>query len=145
MRKPLFSRTGGAFRKSRLGGAAFGQRAFGDPFPLPEDHPQNVVLANDEAFLAGERHVTARVLGEEHAVADLHVERAHGSVLLDFAVADGDDLPFERFFLRRIGNEDAPGGLRFLVDASAAKSANQWSSSVLRNLAMNSLERTDSF
>ena len=57
-------------------------------------HAEDVVLANDEMFLALDADLGSRVLAEEHAVALLDVERQDGSIFLDLPLANGDDLGF---------------------------------------------------
>ena len=49
------------------------------------------------------------------AVAGLDLERAKLAVVLDLAVADGDDLALDRLLLGGVGDDDAALGLLFLA------------------------------
>src|SRR6185369_5670740 len=65
------------------------------------NHREDVVIAQDQVLGAVDLDVAARVLGEEDLVAGLHLELAQRSILLDLAVADGDDQRLERLLLGR--------------------------------------------
>ena len=56
----------------------------------------------------------------------LDVERVQLAVLVARARTDGDDLAFHRLFLRRVGNEDAAGGLGFRLDTADQDAVLQW-------------------
>src|SRR5690606_2387083 len=71
-------------------------------------------------FLAG-------VLAEEHRVARLHIERRHLAVLLDPALADGNDLALLRLLLGVVGDDDALDALFALVDTLDDDAVVQWS------------------
>jgi hypothetical protein len=75
---------------SRVGLLQDGENVF-----LPQDH---VIVVRDADFAGG-------ILAEQEAVAGLHVEGQTLAVLVQRAVADGDDLPFLRFLLRRVRND----------------------------------------
>src|SRR5437879_8957388 len=84
-----------------------------DP-PLLENG-EDVFLAHDEEFLVVDLDLGARVLPEQDLVAGLHVERHLLAVVVDLAVADGDDLALLGLFLGRVRDDDpAPFGLLFL-------------------------------
>ena len=58
-------------------------------------------------------NVVAGVGAEQHAVADLHLQRAPRAVVQQPAVADADDLAAGGLVLGRVGQDDAAGGDRF--------------------------------
>src|SRR6476660_4967136 len=78
------------------------------------DHGKDVVLAEDQVLGAVDLDVAARVLGEEDLVAGLDLELAQRAVLLDLAVAHGDDQRLERLLLGAVGDVKTPGGLALL-------------------------------
>ena len=57
------------------------------------------------------------VLAEEDEIAGLDVERDAPAVVLDLAVAHGDDFALLRFFLRGIGDDDSADFLFPFLDA----------------------------
>src|SRR6267143_5055660 len=59
------------------------------------DDAEDVFLAHHEVLLAVDLDLGPGVLGEQHAVADLDVERADLAVLEDLAVADRKDLTLD--------------------------------------------------
>ena len=77
---------------------------------------ENVLLAEDQVLLVIQRHLGARVLAEKDLVARLHVEGYLLAVIVDLALADGDDLALLGLFLRAVRNDDAalPGLLLLL-------------------------------
>src|SRR3569832_2035268 len=81
------------------------------------DDRQDVVLAQDQVLDAVDLDVAARVLAEQDLVAGLHLELAKRAVLLDLAVADGDDRRLHRLLLRRVGDVQPAGGAALLFDA----------------------------
>src|ERR1019366_4350224 len=87
------------------------------PSRLSAQHGEDVVLVQEHVLDAVELDLGPRVLPEEDAVAHLHVERTNLAVLLHLAVADGDDQPLDRLLLGRVGDDDAPLALQFLLYA----------------------------
>src|SRR5207249_2540774 len=81
------------------------------------DHAEDVLLAHHEVFLSIDLDLGSGVLGEQHVVAGLDVQRPDLAVLEDLAVADGDDLAFDGLFLGGIRNDDAALRLLFLLHA----------------------------
>ena len=81
-------------------------------------HAHDVGFLHDHQVLAIELDLGARPFAEQHAVAGLDVERVQLAVLVARAGADGDDFAFHRLFLRRVGNDDAAGGLRLRLDTA---------------------------
>ena len=56
------------------------------------DHAHDVFLAHDEELFAFDFDCLAAVLAEQHAVANLDVERRNLAVVVLLAFANGDDL-----------------------------------------------------
>src|SRR3954468_6510227 len=81
------------------------------------DHAEDVFLAHHEVFLPVDLDLGPGVLGEQHAVARLDVQRADLAVLEDLPVADGDDLAFDGLLLGGVGDDDAALGLLLLLHA----------------------------
>src|SRR5690606_7779636 len=75
------------------------------------DDRENLALLHDEVLGAFDLHVVAGILAEQHFVADLDVELVAVAALVVGAIADGDDLAALGLFLRRVGDDDAAGGL----------------------------------
>src|SRR5690242_2164923 len=80
-------------------------------------HAHDVALFHDQQLLAVDLDLGARPFAEQHAVADLHVDRGELAGLVAAAGTDGDDLALARLFLRGVGNDDAGGGLFLGIDA----------------------------
>src|SRR3954471_9032060 len=85
--------------------------------PHSVEHGEDVVLAQDQVLGAVDLDLVARVLGEQHLVARLHLQLAQAAVLDDLAVADGDDQRFLGLFLGRVGDKEPAGGLVLFLDA----------------------------
>src|SRR5262245_54566931 len=68
------------------------------------DDAENLVLADDQIFLAIDFDFAAGVLAEEHRVTGLHVQGQHLALVVDAAASDGDDLALLRFFLGGVGD-----------------------------------------
>src|SRR5580704_3845420 len=81
------------------------------------EHAHDVALLHDQELDAVDLDLGSRPLAEQHPVADLEVDRDQLAGLVAPAGPDGDDLALLRLFLRGVGNNDAPGGLLFSVDA----------------------------
>src|SRR5215207_8528922 len=80
------------------------------------DLGQDVALAQDQEVLAVDRDLGAAVLGVEDLVALRDVERHALAVIVELAVTDGEDLALLRLLLRGVGEHDAGGGRRVLLD-----------------------------
>src|SRR5262249_21542707 len=76
-------------------------------------HPHQVAFFHDHVLDAIELDFGARPLAEQHPVADLDVDRDELAALIATAGADSNDLPFLRFFLCSIRNDDAATRLLF--------------------------------
>src|SRR5262249_25146850 len=70
-------------------------------------HPHQVAFLHDHVLDAVELDFGPRPLAEQHSVADLDVDRDELAALIATAGADGNDLPFLRFFLCSIRDDDA--------------------------------------
>src|SRR3954463_11132388 len=81
------------------------------------DDAEDVFLAHHQVLFAFDLDVGPGVLREEHAIADLDVERTDLAILEDLAVADRDDLALDRLFLGGVRDDDAALGLLFLLHA----------------------------
>src|SRR6185312_6462136 len=77
---------------------------------------QHVRLTQDEQVVPLDGYLGASVFGVEDLVALRDVERAAAAVLVDGAIADGDDLPLLRLLLGGVGENDAASGRRLLLD-----------------------------
>src|SRR5882762_2610602 len=81
------------------------------------DNAHDVALLHDQKFLAVELDLGARPFAEQHAVADLEVDRDQLAGFVAATRADGGDFALRRLFLGAIRNNDAASGLLFGVDA----------------------------
>src|SRR5580692_3285075 len=88
-----------------LGGGQIGENA------------HDVALLHDQQFLAIELDLGARPLAEQHAVADLEVDRDQLAGFVMAARTDGGDFALRGLFLGAVRNDDAASGLVFGVDA----------------------------
>src|SRR5262245_43313327 len=89
------------------------------PLPASElllvlEDRQDIRLAQHEQVFAVELELRAAVLGEEHAIAFLDLERLAVALVGGLACADGNDCAFLRLFLGGIGNDEAAGRHLFL-------------------------------
>src|SRR6266581_8133387 len=80
-------------------------------------HAHDVALLHDEEFLTVELDLGARPFAEQHAVADLEVDRDQLAGFVPAARADGGDFALRGLFLGAVGNDDAALGLLFGIDA----------------------------
>src|SRR5579884_1723065 len=64
---------------------------------------EDVVLAQDQVIRPVDLDLVPRVLGEQDLVAGLDLQLAEGAVLLNLAVADGDDDGLHRLLLGGVG------------------------------------------
>src|ERR1700704_1996989 len=77
----------------------------------------DVAFFHDQQFLAVELDLGAGPLAEQHAVADLEVDRDQLASFVAATRADGGDFALRRLFLGTVRNDDAASGLLFGVDA----------------------------
>src|SRR5690349_984487 len=70
------------------------------------DDAHDVVFAHHQIFGALDLDRLARVLSEQDAVADFHVERAHLAVFQNLAVADRDDFALVGLLRGVVGDDD---------------------------------------
>src|SRR5665213_122301 len=80
-------------------------------------HTHDVAFLHDQELLAVELDLGAGPFVEQHAVADLEVDRDQLAGLIAAAGADRRDFALRGLFLGRIRNDDAALGLRFGIDA----------------------------
>src|SRR6202021_2052079 len=80
------------------------------------DHAHDVGLLHDQELLAVDLDLGARPLAEQHAFANLEINRDELASLIAAARPDGDDLALRRLLLGGVGNDDATGGLRFGIN-----------------------------
>src|SRR5215469_14291830 len=97
----------------------FGERPSGGLLlrDLGVQHAHDVALFHDQVIDAVDLDLGARPLAEQHPVAGLDVHRDELAAFIAAAGADGDDLALRGLFLRRVGNDDAAGGLLFGLNA----------------------------
>src|SRR3954449_1562709 len=83
------------------------------------DLGKDVGLAQDQQVLAVDLDLGAAVLAVQDGVALRDVERnALVAVVVEAAIADGDDLAALRLLLGGVGEDDAAGGRLLLLDRS---------------------------
>src|SRR6266849_651909 len=81
------------------------------------DDAHDVALLHDQEILTVDLDLGAGPLAEQHAVADLEVDRDQLAGLIAAAGADCQDLALRGLFLGGVGNDDAAGGLFLGIDA----------------------------
>src|SRR4029079_4313725 len=81
------------------------------------DDAHDVFLAHDEELIALDLHGLPGVLAEQHAVADLEVERNQLALVILLSLAHGHDLALVGFLGGGVGDHDATRGLALLFDA----------------------------
>src|SRR5580704_6532072 len=94
----------------RLGGLFLGGGKIGE-------NAHDVALFHDQQFLAVELDLGARPFAEQHAVADLEVDRDQLAGFVAAAWANRRDFALRGLFLGAVRNNDAALGLFFGVDA----------------------------
>src|SRR5450631_3654781 len=95
----------GRLRGLLLGGGKVGENA------------HDVALLHDQQLLAVELDLGARPFAEQHAVADLEVDRDQLAGFVTAAGSNRSDFALRGLFLGTVGNDDAASGLLFGVDA----------------------------
>src|SRR3569833_4143113 len=81
------------------------------------EHAHDVALLHDQEILAGDLLFGAGPLAEQHAVADLDVDRDQLAALVAATGTHGGDFALRGLFFGRVRNDDAASGLLFGVDA----------------------------
>src|SRR6478609_1097957 len=84
---------------------------------LSDQHAHDVGLLHDQEFLAVELDLGARPFAEQHAVADLEVDRDQLAGFVAAARADRGDFALRGLFLGSVRNDDAASSLLFGVDS----------------------------
>src|SRR5512142_3000267 len=77
----------------------------------------DVALLHDQELFAIELDLGTRPFAEQHAVADLEVDRDQFAGFVAAAWADRRDFPLRGLFLGAVRNDDAASALLFGVDA----------------------------
>src|SRR3954468_1917064 len=77
----------------------------------------DVAFLHDQQLIAVDLDLGAGPLAEQHAVANLEIDRNQLAGLVAAARADGGDLALRGLFLGSVGNDNAACGLLFGVDA----------------------------
>src|SRR5262249_41806908 len=78
---------------------------------------EDLVLADDEVFLAVQLDLGTRIFADEHEIADVHVEGNGLAIISDPPSTHGDDLRLLRFFLRGVRDDDSTHPLLLLFYA----------------------------
>src|SRR6267143_3642591 len=81
------------------------------------ENAHDVAFLHDQQLLAVDLDFGARPLAEQHAVADLEVDRDQLAGFVTATRADGDDLALRGLFLGTVRNDDAACGFVFGIDA----------------------------
>src|SRR5947208_5566284 len=81
------------------------------------ENAHDVAFLHDQEIDAVDLDLGARPLAEQHALADLEVDRDQLAGLIAAARPHGDDLALARLLLGGVGNDDAAGRLRLGIDA----------------------------
>src|SRR6266480_2703707 len=81
------------------------------------DDAHDVALLHDQELFAVDLDLGARPFAEQHAVADLDVDRNELAGLVPAARPHSGDLALGGLFLRGIGDDDAASGLLFGINA----------------------------
>src|SRR5262245_22367488 len=91
------------------------------------DDAEDLVLAKDQTLFPVDLDLAARVLAEEDAITRLDVERDRLALVVGLAFPDGQDLPFLRLLLGRVGDDDPAGALLLvLLDALHDQAVVEW-------------------
>src|SRR5260370_32494437 len=80
------------------------------------EHAHDVAFLHDQVFDTVDLDLGARPLAEQHAVAGPQVDRDELAGLVTAAGTDRSDLALRGLLLRRIGDDDAAGCLRFGIN-----------------------------
>src|SRR6266566_192581 len=81
------------------------------------DDAHDVALLHDQELFAVDLDLGARPFAEQHAVADLDVDRDQLAGLVAAAGANGRNLALGGLLLGGVGNDDAAGALFLGIDA----------------------------
>src|SRR6266705_7218293 len=100
-------KSGWRLRGLLLGGGEIGENA------------HDVALLHDQQLFAVELDLGAGPFAEQHAVADLKVDRDQLAGFVTAARTDGGDFALRGLFLGTVGNDDDASYLLYAVDALA--------------------------
>src|SRR3984893_14564041 len=90
------------------------------------ENAHDVAFFHDQQVDVVDLDFGARPFAEQHAVADLDVDRDQLAGLVAATGADGGDFALGGLFLGRVGNDDAASGLLFGVDALDHDAVVKW-------------------
>src|SRR5689334_14885545 len=93
--------------------------AFGDA--------ENLVFTNDQILFAIQFDFRARVLPDQHVIADLDVHGNGLPLIVDTTAADGDHGGLLGLFFRGVGDDDAADALLGRLDSLHEDAVPQWS------------------
>jgi hypothetical protein len=79
-------------------------------------YAHDVALAHDQEGLAVQLDLGSRPFAVKHGVALFDIQRLQLAVIASASRADRGDFSLHRLFLGRIGNDNAAGGLLFLLE-----------------------------
>src|SRR4051794_1665260 len=96
-------------RRRALGGLLLGDGLF--------ENAHDVAFLHDQEVLTVDLDLGARPLAEQHALADLEVDRNQLAGLVAATRADGDDLALRGLLFDGVRNNDAAGALLLGIDA----------------------------
>src|SRR3954447_12084459 len=86
--------------------------------PRGLDDAQQVGLLHDQIFFIVDPDLGARPFAEQHPIPRLDIEPLDLAALVSGTRTDGDDLTLLRLLLGGVWDDDAAGGLAFLLDAA---------------------------
>src|SRR4051812_18737624 len=90
------------------------------------DDAEQVGLLHDQIFFIIDPDLGARPLAEQHPVTRPDIEPLDLATLVSDTRTDGDDLAFLRFLLGGLRDNDASGGLAFLLGAADHVAVVEW-------------------
>src|SRR5215217_4946991 len=94
--------------------------------PRGLDHAQQVGFLHDQVFFIIDPDLGARPLAEQHPVTRPDIEPLDLATLVSGTRTDGDDLALLRLLLGGVRDDDASGGLAFLLDAADHDAVVEW-------------------
>src|SRR5205823_13653125 len=81
------------------------------------ENAHDVALLHDQQLFAVDLHLGAGPFAEQHAVADLKIDRDQLAAFITATGTNRGDFALRGLFLGGVGNDDAALGLFFGVDA----------------------------
>jgi hypothetical protein len=93
---------------------------------LAFNNGKQIALAQDEQFLAIDLDFGSRVLGEQDLIVNFDIHGDVIAIFVAFARADGQDQTLLRFFLGRLGKDNATSGDILLLEGLYHNTAAEW-------------------